>query len=84
LARLMGTARLFSTTAAPQFPKLKTHQGAKKRWRSMPSGVFKRGRSGRGHLNVSKTPSRINALGQPAYSSPSQTARLKKILPYGS
>ena len=43
--RVLETARLFSTSAAAQFPKLKSHSGAKKRWRSIASGIFKRVRS---------------------------------------
>ncbi|KAI1793389.1 hypothetical protein LXA43DRAFT_972037 [Ganoderma leucocontextum] len=82
--RVLGTARLFSTSATAQFPKLKSHSGAKKRWRSIASGLFKRGRAGHKHLNVNKSPSRKNALGQTAYSNVSQTSRLKKLLPYGS
>ncbi|EJF63481.1 hypothetical protein BD309DRAFT_862232 [Dichomitus squalens] len=84
LARVLGTARLFSTSAVAQFPKLKSHSGAKKRWRSIASGIFKRGKAGHKHLNVNKSPARKNALGQTAYSNPSQTSRLKKLLPYGS
>ena len=40
--RVLATTRLFSTSASAQFPKLKSHSGAKKRWRSIASGVFKR------------------------------------------
>lgn len=104
-ARALGTTRLFSTSAAAQFPKLKSHSGAKKRWRSIASGVFKRvriagiateqiewyqlgllaqGRAGHKHLNVNKSAARKNALSQTAYSTPTQTATLKKLLPYGS
>ncbi|OBZ71581.1 50S ribosomal protein L35 [Grifola frondosa] len=83
-ARLLATTRLFSTSAVSQLYKLKTHQGTKKRWRSIASGVFKRGKAGHKHLNVSKSPSRKNRLGQTAYSHGSQTPRLKKLLPYVS
>ncbi|RPD62327.1 hypothetical protein L226DRAFT_335353 [Lentinus tigrinus ALCF2SS1-7] len=82
--RVLGTARLFSTSAAAQFPKLKSHSGAKKRWRSIASGIFKRAKAGHKHLNVNKSPARKNALAQTTYSHGSQTATLKKLLPYGS
>jgi hypothetical protein len=39
---LLATARLFSTSAIASFPKLKSHSGAKKRWRAIASGKFKR------------------------------------------
>lgn len=41
-ARVATSVRLFSTSPVAQYPKLKSHSGAKKRWRSMASGVFKR------------------------------------------
>lgn len=43
--RVLATTRLFSTSAVAQFPKLKSHSGAKKRWRSIASGIFKRVRT---------------------------------------
>ncbi|KAH0832118.1 hypothetical protein J3R83DRAFT_13027, partial [Lanmaoa asiatica] len=39
---LFSTARSFSTSAVANFPKLKTHSGAKKRWCAIASGKFKR------------------------------------------
>ncbi|KAI0648132.1 hypothetical protein C8Q79DRAFT_906276 [Trametes meyenii] len=83
-SRALATTRLFSTSAVAQFPKLKSHSGAKKRWRSIASGIFKRGKAGHKHLNVNKSPARKNELSQTAYSHGSQTSRLKKLLPYGS
>ncbi|TFY82468.1 hypothetical protein EWM64_g1543 [Hericium alpestre] len=75
--------RFFSSSVAVQFPKLKTHSGTKKRWRSLPSGKFKRAHAGHHHLNVTKRPGRKNALGQTAYSHGAQTPKLKKLMPYG-
>ncbi|GLB38345.1 putative ribosomal protein l35 [Lyophyllum shimeji] len=79
--------RLFSTTSVAQAGyKLKSHSGAKKRWRSLADGTtFKRGKAFRSHLNVTKSPARINRLGQTAYATPTQAVKLKKsLLPYGS
>ncbi|KAG5729689.1 hypothetical protein E4T56_gene1035 [Termitomyces sp. T112] len=79
--------RLFSTTAVSQAGyKMKSHSGAKKRWRSLASGVtFKRGKACHSHLNNSKSPARINRLGQTAYATDTQAVKLKKrLLPYGS
>ena len=45
-ARLVSSIRSFSTSAMPQYPKLKSHSGAKKRWRSLANGKFKRVSSG--------------------------------------
>ncbi|RDB17980.1 50S ribosomal protein L35 [Hypsizygus marmoreus] len=79
--------RLFSTTSVAQAGyKMKSHSGAKKRWRSLASGSdFKRGKAFHSHLNVSKSSGRINRLGQTAYATPTQAVKLKKkLLPYGS
>ncbi|KAH7915427.1 hypothetical protein BJ138DRAFT_1141716 [Hygrophoropsis aurantiaca] len=77
------SARPFSTSAATYFPKLKSHSGTKKRWRSLSNGKFKRAHAGHSHLNVSKRPGRKNYLSQTAYSHGEQTPTLKKLLPYG-
>ncbi|KAG9315706.1 hypothetical protein JVU11DRAFT_3353 [Chiua virens] len=84
---LLSTARSFSTSAVANFPKLKTHSGAKKRWRAIASGKFKRhgmcqAHANHSHKNVSKRPARKNNLAQTTYSSQSQTVTLKRLLPY--
>ncbi|PPQ91680.1 hypothetical protein CVT25_012893 [Psilocybe cyanescens] len=83
-----ATSRLFSTTQSVEgaLYKMKSHSGAKKRWRSLGSGsAFKRGKAGHSHLNTSKTPARKNRLSTTAYATPAQTHKLKKLLlPYGS
>ncbi|KAF7987087.1 hypothetical protein HWV62_257 [Athelia sp. TMB] len=82
--------RSFSTSATLEFPKLKSHSGTKKRWKSIANGRFKRVRSSRlqkagaAHLNVNKSPSRKNSLMQTAISHGFQTPLLQKLLPYGS
>ncbi|KZT09135.1 uncharacterized protein LAESUDRAFT_735444 [Laetiporus sulphureus 93-53] len=82
--RVLSTTRLFSTSAFAQYPKLKSHSGTKKRWRSIASGAFKRKHAGHKHLNVNKSSARKNFLGQTTYSEGSQTSKLRKLLPYGS
>ncbi|KAF8903109.1 hypothetical protein CPB84DRAFT_1814744 [Gymnopilus junonius] len=84
---LSSLHRLFSTTQVVEAGyKMKSHSGAKKRWRSLASGnLFKRGKAGHQHLNVSKPPGRKNRLSTTAYSNSAQTHKLKKLLlPYGS
>jgi len=65
---------------------MKSHSGAKKRWRSLGSGSsFKRGKAGHSHLNTHKTAEQKNRLSGTAYANATQAARLrKKLLPYGS
>ncbi|KAI9465597.1 hypothetical protein BJY52DRAFT_1245031 [Lactarius psammicola] len=79
---VVASPRLFSTFVPLGYPKLKTHSGTKKRWRAIASGVFKRAHAGHSHLNVTKRPGRKNCLSLTAYSAPSQTAKLKKLMPY--
>ncbi|KAF8895485.1 hypothetical protein BD779DRAFT_1382198, partial [Infundibulicybe gibba] len=73
-------SRGFSTTPAVNAGyKMKSHSGAKKRWRSLASGnAYKRGKAGHSHLNASKSPARINRLGATAYATEAQTHKLKK------
>ncbi|KAF8517436.1 hypothetical protein BU17DRAFT_49912 [Hysterangium stoloniferum] len=73
----------FSTSAFTQFPKLKSHSGAKKRFKLLPNGSFKRAKAGHQHLNACKPPARINRLAQATYTYGPQTSKLKKMLPYG-
>ena len=47
-------------------PKLKTHKGAAKRFRSTSSGKFKRGHSHARHILTKKTPKRKRQLARPA------------------
>ncbi|EAU86068.1 hypothetical protein CC1G_07147 [Coprinopsis cinerea okayama7 len=78
---------LFSTSPVAQAGyKLKSHSGAKKRWRSLGSGTaFKRGKAGHSHLNAHKSAERKNRLSQTAYANPTQAANLRKrLLPYGT
>ncbi|EJC98050.1 ribosomal protein L35 [Fomitiporia mediterranea MF3/22] len=82
--RLVQAGRAFSATAASHFPKLKSHSGAKKRWKALANGQFKRAQAGHQHLNEHKRPSRKNRLAQTTYSSTTQRAKLHKLLPYGS
>ncbi|KAF5369480.1 hypothetical protein D9758_002751 [Tetrapyrgos nigripes] len=79
--------RLFSTTSSVEAGyKIKSHSGAKKRWRSLGSGnSYKHAHAAHTHKNQHKSPARKNRLAQTAYSTPAQTHKLKKLLlPYGS
>jgi len=79
--------RFFSVSSVAEAGyKMKSHSGAKKRWRSLASGSdFKRGKACHSHLNVSKNAARKNRLSTTAYSNSAQSHKLKKLLlPYGS
>ena len=64
-------------------PKLKTHKGAAKRFRSTASGKFKRGHSHARHILTSKTSKRKRNLDIDAMVSESDEQRVKDMLPYG-
>ncbi|GAA6057982.1 hypothetical protein JCM3770_004598 [Rhodotorula araucariae] len=85
-----SSPRLFSATSAallvrkPTKIKLKTHQGAAKRWKALANGEFKRAKAGRVHLNSNGSMSRerLNRLGEPAFARPAWKRTLRRLLPY--
>ena len=62
--------------------KLKTHQGAAARWMVMGDGLFKRGQPGRNHFNSKMRSVKRRSKKSKIISNPTQTRRLKKLLPY--
>jgi len=64
-------------------PKLKTHKGAAKRFRSTASGKFKRGHSHARHILTKKTSKRKRNLDIDALVSEGDQKRVEKMLPYG-
>lgn len=64
-------------------PKLKTHKGAAKRFRSTASGKFKRGHSHARHILTSKTSKRKRNLDIDTLVSEGDQKRVEKMLPYG-
>ncbi len=65
-------------------PKLKTHKGAVKRFRSTANGRFKRGHSHCRHLLTKKSPKRRRHLDLDTYVSPADEPTVRKMLPYGN
>ena len=59
---------------------MKTHSGAKKRFRLTASGKIKRKKRHKRHLLVNKPAWRKRQLGKTAYVSPSFVAETKKLL----
>ena len=64
-------------------PKLKTHKGAAKRFRSTSSGKFKRGHSHARHILTKKTNKRKRNLDIDTYVSEGDQKRVERMLPYG-
>ncbi len=64
-------------------PKLKTHKGAQKRFRSTATGKFKRGKSHARHILTKKTAKRKRNLDIDTYVSEGDQKRVERMLPYG-
>ncbi len=64
-------------------PKLKTHKGAAKRFRSTASGKFKRGHSHARHILTKKTAKRKRVLDIDVIASEADQERIERMLPYG-
>ena len=64
-------------------PKLKTHKGAAKRFRTTASGKVKRGHSHARHILTKKTTKRKRGLDIDVYVSDGDQKRVEAMLPYG-
>ena len=64
-------------------PKLKTHRGAAKRFRTTATGKIKRGHSHARHILTKKPTKRKRLLDIDAQVSESDKARVEAMLPYG-
>jgi large subunit ribosomal protein L35 len=64
-------------------PKMKTHRGAAKRFRSTASGKFKRSKAYKSHILTKKTTKRKRKLDTPTLISDSDHAKVARMLPYG-
>jgi len=64
-------------------PKLKTHRGAKKRFRMTGTGQFKRSKAGGSHIATKKTRKRKRNLKQDTLVVKSEFKRVNCLLPYG-
>ena len=67
-----------------EVPKLKTHRGARKRFKLTASGKIKRGHSHARHILTKKTTKRKRKLDQSDLVSKSDLSKVKKMLPYAS
>ena len=65
-------------------PKLKTHRGAAKRFKSTASGKFKRGKAYKSHILTKKTTKRKRGLDTPTLVSEADQRKVEQMLPYGS
>lgn len=62
--------------------KIKTHTGAKKRFKLTKSGKVKRGMAFRSHILTKMSTKRKRKLRKGGYTDKTNTATIKKLLPY--
>lgn len=62
--------------------KLKTHQGAAKRFKRTATGKVKRNRAFARHIFTTKSPARKRRLHQATLVDPADQARMAEMLPY--
>ena len=63
-------------------PKIKTHSGAKKRFKLTKSGKVKRSHAFTSHLLTGKTTKRKRNLRKGAYADVTNEAAIKRMIPY--
>ena len=64
-------------------PKIKTHKGAKSRFHITGTGKIMRAKGGKSHLRLRKAKRAKRLYDSKIPISPSDKARIKKLLPYG-
>ena len=64
-------------------PKMKTHSGAKKRFKVTAKGKVLGRHANSSHILEKKSPKRKRSFGQPRELSPHDTPRVKKLLGVG-
>ena len=64
-------------------PKMKTHSGAKKRFRVTSAGKVRGRHAFTSHILEKKSPKRKRALGKPAVNSGDDVPRVKRMLGVG-
>lgn len=63
-------------------PKIKSHSGAKKRFKATASGKFLHGKAGKRHLLTNKATGRKKTLRGTEVANDSFDTHLKRMLPY--
>ena len=63
-------------------PKLKTHTGAKKRFKLTKTGKVKRAKAYKSHILNKKSTKRKRSLRQGTYADKTNTGALKLLMPY--
>ncbi len=64
-------------------PKMKSHKGARKRFKMTGTGKITRRHAFARHILTSKSPARKRRLAQNAVMEPGDSAKVHQMLPYG-
>ena len=65
-------------------PKMKTHSGAKKRFKKTATGKFKYQKTFKRHLLSNRSTKRKRHLREAGYVSPTHAHQIDMLLPYGT
>ena len=63
-------------------PKIKTHSGAKKRFKDSKSGKIKRAHVGRRHILTKNNTKHLRHLRKEGFADKTNVAEVKRLLPY--
>ena len=63
-------------------PKIKTHSGAKKRFKVTGNGKIKRAHVGRRHILTKKNTKRLRHLRKEGFADVTNVAQVRRLLPY--
>ena len=63
-------------------PKIKTHSGAKKRFKLTKNGLVKMGHTNRRHILTKKSTKRKRGLRAGAYADKTNESAIKRMIPY--
>ena len=63
-------------------PKLKSHSGAKKRFKVTKNGKIKRSHAGRRHILTKKSTKRKRTLRKAGFADSTNVAQIKRLIPY--
>lgn len=63
-------------------PKMKSHSGAKKRFKVTKNGKIKFSHVGKRHLLTAKTTKRKRAMRKAVYADVANVAQIKRLIPY--
>jgi large subunit ribosomal protein L35 len=81
--KILGEFQAMPRNSTKPKLKLKTHRGARKRFKITANGKIKRMHSGKRHLMGTKAPGRMRKLKKLTLVSPRDVAAVRQMLPYG-